>query len=323
MFKLRIRNLNETYGGGKENLAADFLQAIGFLGTEGPRTRETKRAKTGILLFTKCLIPNPRKSWTTSEMAKELGMPLQGIYRHLQWLREVGFLTEDFPGKAEDPKKVRLWHYDLEKAWAGVENRARICLETYREIVNNLNKNLKESKNEIPDDMINVGKEEPFEIIVREINLDMKPTKKHETVKLSADEAEKRIKVEKERYTTMDDLGSLCRGIGLLSNHHYPYHKSMPYKIIDGCFLQRPDRAWTAEEIAAWIETTRPTAYRHLNRLISLGFIERCRAEDGGPPTSAFHLRYGSLKKAWAKIETQVELVLDKYRKTIKQLSEN
>ena len=36
MFKLRIRNLNETYGGGKENLAADFLQAIGFLGTDGP-----------------------------------------------------------------------------------------------------------------------------------------------------------------------------------------------------------------------------------------------------------------------------------------------
>ena len=120
MFKLRIRNLNESYGGTNEHLVTDFLQAIGFLGTDGPKSKETKRAKTGIILFTKCLIPNPRKSWTTSEMAKELGVPLQGIYRHLQWLREVGFLTEDFPGKAEDPKKVRLWHYDLEKAWAGV-----------------------------------------------------------------------------------------------------------------------------------------------------------------------------------------------------------
>ena len=97
----------------------------------------------------------------------------------------------------------------------------------------------------------------------------------------------------------------------------------MPYKIIDECFFQRPDRAWTAEEIAAWIETTRPTAYRHLNKLISLGLIERCRAADGGPPTSAFHLRYGSLKKGWHKIETQIELVLEKYRRTIKQLSEN
>ena len=196
MFKLRIRNLNESYGSTKELLVADFLQAIGFLGTDGPKAKETKRAKTGILLFTKCLIPNPDKSWTTSEIAKELGVPLQGVYRHLQWLREVGFLTEDFPGKAEDPKKVRLWHYDLEKAWSGVENRARICLETYREIINNLNKALKESKEVVPDGMILLDKEEAFEIDLREIRRD-----------------------NDESYES--DLSAIGRGIGLLSNHHY------------------------------------------------------------------------------------------------------
>lgn len=297
MFKLRIRNLNESYGTTKEHLVADFLQAIGFLGTDGPKARETKRAKTGILLFTKCLIPNPRKSWTTSEIAKELGVPLQGVYKHLQWLREIGFLTEDFPGKAEDPKKVRLWHYDLEKAWAGVENRARICLDTYREIINNLNSTLKDAKKVVPEGMILLEKEEAFEIELREIKIN-----------------------EEQSYET--DLSAIGRGIGLLSNHHYPYSESMPYKILDECFFQRPDRAWTAEEIAAWIETTKPTAYRHLNRLISLGLIERCRASDGGPPTSAFHLRFGSLKKGWQKIETQTELILDKYKKTIKKLKE-
>ena len=297
MFKLRIRNLNESYGTTKEHLVADFLQAIGFLGTDGPKARETKRAKTGILLFTKCLIPNPKKSWTTSEIAKELGVPLQGIYKHLQWLREIGFLTEDFPGKAEDPKKVRLWHYDLEKAWAGVENRARICLDTYREIINNLNNTLKDAKDVVPEGMILLEKEESFEIELREINRN-----------------------EEQSYET--DLSAIGRGIGLLSNHHYPYSESMPYKILDECFFQRPDRAWTAEEIAAWIETTKPTAYRHLNRLISLGLIERCRASDGGPPTSAFHLRFGSLKKGWQKIETQTELILDKYKKTILKLKE-
>jgi len=297
MFKLRIRNLNESYGTTKEHLVADFLQAIGFLGTDGPKARETKRAKTGILLFTKCLIPYPSKSWTTSEIAKELEVPLQAIYRHLQWLREVGFLTEDFPGKAEDPKKVRLWHYDLEKAWNGVENRARICLDTYREIINNLNNTLKEAKDAMPEGMILLEKEEPFEIDLREINRD-----------------------EEQNYET--DLSAIARGIGLLSNHHYPYSESMPYKILDECFFQRPDRAWTAEEIAAWIETTRPTAYRHLNKLIALGLIERCRAADGGPPTSAFHLRAGSLKKGWQKIETQTEIILDKYKKTITKLKE-
>jgi len=297
MFKLKIRNLNEDYGTTKEQLVAEFLQAIGFLGNDGVRNKVTKRSQTGILLFTKCLIPHPDKSWTTSEIAKELGVPLQAIYRHLQWLREAGFLTEDFPGKAEDPKKVRLWHYDLNKAWSGVENRAKICLESYREMVHSLNKNLKESKKEIPEDMIDVGKEEHFEMKLREIR--------------------------REETNYENDLGILGRGIGLLSNHHYPYKESMPYKIINECFLQRPDRAWTAEEVAAWIETTRPTAYRHLNKLISLGLIERCRAADGGPPTSAFHLRKGSLKKGWQKIETEIELVLDKYKKIIKQISEN
>ena len=297
MFKLKVRNLNSDYGNTNEQLVADFLRSIGFLGNDGGRNKVTKRSQTGILLFTKCLIPNPKKSWTTSEIAKKLGVPLQAIYRHLQWLREAGFLTEDFPGKAEDPKKVRLWHYDLNKAWSGVENRARICLETYREIINNLNEKLKESKNKVPSDMINVGKEEIFEINLREVRVE-------------------------ENSTYEDNLGILGRGIGLLSNHHYPYNESMPYKIIDECFLQRPDRAWTAEEVAAWIETTRPTAYRHLNKLISLGLIERCRAADGGPPTSAFHLRKGSLKKGWQKIETEIELILEQYKKTIKQISE-
>ena len=297
MFKLKIRNLSSGYGNTNEQLVTDFLRSIGFLGNDGGRNKVTKRSQTGILLFTKCLIPNPKKSWTTSEIAKELGVPLQAIYRHLQWLREAGFLTEDFPGKAEDPKKVRLWHYDLNKSWSGVENRARICLETYREIINNLNEKLKEAKNEVPSDMINVGKEEIFEINLRE------------------------VKVE-ENSTYEDNLGILGRGIGLLSNHHYPYNESMPHKIIDECFLQRPDRAWTAEEVAAWIETTRPTAYRHLNKLISLGLIERCRAADGGPPTSAFHLRKGSLQKGWQKIETEIELILEQYKKTIKQISE-
>ena len=95
----------------------------------------------------------------------------------------------------------------------------------------------------------------------------------------------------------------------------------MPFRIVDGCFLQRPDRAWTAEEVAAWAETTRPTAYRHINKLLSLGMLARCRAADGGPPASAFYLRGGSLATAWQAIETRVELVLDSYRRVVGELA--
>ena len=82
----------------------------------------------------------------------------------------------------------------MNNAWAGVENRVRLSLETYREIVDNLNKKLKESKNEVPNDMINVGKEENFEIKLREVKRE-------------------------EEATYESDLGILGRGIGLLSNH--------------------------------------------------------------------------------------------------------
>ena len=87
MFKLRIRNLNETYGGGKGNLAADFLQAIGFLGTDGPRTRETKRAKTGIRLFTKCLIP--RFSYPINKSRKCCKHPLEEFTNTIKCSLEI------------------------------------------------------------------------------------------------------------------------------------------------------------------------------------------------------------------------------------------
>jgi hypothetical protein len=116
-------------------------------------------------------------------------------------------------------------------------------------------------------------------------------------------------------------LGRLGAGIGYLSAHHLPYPESLPFRILDGCFLQRPERAWSAEEVAAWARTTRPTAYRHVNRLLALGMLGRCRAADGGPPASAFYLRGGSLAAAWQAIETRVELVLDSYKRAVGELA--
>ena len=65
MFKLKIRNLNNDYGSTNEQLVTDFLRAIGFLGNDGGRNKVTKRSQTGILLFTKCLIPYPKKSFAS------------------------------------------------------------------------------------------------------------------------------------------------------------------------------------------------------------------------------------------------------------------
>ena len=143
----------------------------------------------------------------------------------------------------------------------------------------------------LPNGMLAVEKEDPFDLELREL-----PPAGEEPAQ---------------------QLGRLGAGIGYLSAHHLPYPESLPFRILDACFLQRPERAWSAEEVAACARTTRPTAYRHVNRLLSLGMLARCRAADGGSPASAFHLRGGSLTAAWQAIETRVELVLDSYRRAV------
>jgi predicted transcriptional regulator len=295
VFRLRLRSLAPAPGSERDALASQFLQATGFLGSDSPRLAERQRALVGRRLFTRCLLPHPEQGWTTGELATALEVPVQAVYRHLQWLRELGLLTEDFPGKADDPKRVRLWHHSLSRAWEGVELHARACLTDYRDAAQLLAGEYGASGATLPEGMLAVEKEDHFDIELREV-----PPSGDAPAKL---------------------LARLGEGVGYFSAHHYPIADSMPFRILDGCFLQRPDRAWTAEEVAAWAETTRPTAYRHINKLLSLGMLARCRAADGGPPASAFHLRGGSLATAWQAIETRVELVLDSYRRVVGELA--
>ena len=294
MLRLRLRGLAPALGREQGALAHQFLQATGFLGSDSPRLAERQRAVVGRRLFTRCLLPQPERGWTTAELAEALGVPVQAVYRHLQWLRELGLLTEDFSGKADDPKRVRLWHHSLPLAWEAVEARVRTCLADYRLAIQQLAIESDSGGSPLPDGMVSVEKEDPFDMILRELP----PTSEEPA----------------------QQLGRLGAGIGYLSAHHLPYPESLPFRILDNCFLQRPERAWSAEEVAAWARTTRPTAYRHINRLLALGMLARCRAADGGPPASAFYLRGGSLTAAWQAIETRVELVLDSYRRAVGEL---
>ena len=294
MLRLRLRGLAPALGREQGALAHQFLQATGFLGSDSPRLAERQRAVVGRRLFTRCLLPQPERGWTTAELAEALGVPVQAVYRHLQWLRELGLLTEDFSGKADDPKRVRLWHHSLPLAWKAVEARVRTCLADYRLAIQQLAAESDSGGSPLPDGMVSVEKEDPFDMILRELP----PTSEEPA----------------------QQLGRLGAGIGYLSAHHLPYPESLPFRILDNCFLQRPERAWSAEEVAAWARTTRPTAYRHVNRLLVLGMLARCRAADGGPPASAFYLRGGSLAAAWQAIETRVELVLDSYGRAVGEL---
>jgi DNA-binding transcriptional ArsR family regulator len=54
---------------------------------------------------------------------------------------------------------------------------------------------------------------------------------------------------------------------------------SVPYRLFMDCFARNMKRAWLVEELAAVLKTTKPTIYRHLNKLKAVDILrDRDRA---------------------------------------------
>ena len=93
------------------------------------------------------------------------------------------------------------------------------------------------------------------------------------------------------------------------------------FKLFYDCFLLHPAKEWTVEEIAQVAETTLPSVYRHLNKLLQLDIVEDLYTETAsGDRKRAFRLRYGDLSKAWNFAEAHFQLAVENYRKTVDHL---
>jgi len=92
--------------------------------------------------------------------------------------------------------------------------------------------------------------------------------------------------------------------------------KSVPYRLFKECFLLRSDRFWTPEELMSVLETTRPTLYRHLNRLKSLDILE----EELNGKVKKYRLRHGSLSSSWNFVEANVKIAMNYYRKRVENI---
>ncbi len=95
---------------------------------------------------------------------------------------------------------------------------------------------------------------------------------------------------------------------------------SVPYRLFVECFLQRPDRRWTAEQLAVKLKTTKATVYRHLNKLKEVDLLDEVDVDDRGTRRKGYRIRYGNLTKAWNFVEANVEVAMENYRKTIEHL---
>lgn len=98
--------------------------------------------------------------------------------------------------------------------------------------------------------------------------------------------------------------------------------ESVAYKLFRDCFLLRPDKAWTVEELITSLDTSRPTVYRHLNKLKALDVLEESSLKDEGEtnPRKAYRLRYGNFAKAWNFVEANVKIAMENYRKSAEHL---
>jgi DNA-binding transcriptional ArsR family regulator len=94
--------------------------------------------------------------------------------------------------------------------------------------------------------------------------------------------------------------------------------ESVPYRLFKECFLLRSDREWSVEELIAYLNTTRTTLYRHLNKLKSMDLLDE--RQDG--MNKRYKLRYGNLKHAWNFVEANVKLAMENYRLMVEHISE-
>lgn len=124
----------------------------------------------------------------------------------------------------------------------------------------------------------------------------------------------------------MDDVAiAFLRQVGYLgwgADDEGNVREGVAYRLFRDCFLSRPEKAWTVEEMIAGLGTSRPTVYRHLNKLKALDLLEESavRGESDINGRKAYRIRYGNLAKAWNFVEANVKVAMENYRKTVDHL---
>lgn len=97
---------------------------------------------------------------------------------------------------------------------------------------------------------------------------------------------------------------------------------SVPYKLFMDHFMKNPSKAWAVEELAALLETTKPTIYRHINKLKSMDLLESLDVEFNGVMRKGYRIRFGDLNKAWSFTEANVTMAMENYKKTVAHFQE-
>lgn len=107
--------------------------------------------------------------------------------------------------------------------------------------------------------------------------------------------------------------------IGYLSKGADP---DIPYKLFADFFLKHPTKAWYVDEISTTLSTSKPTVYRHLNKLKGFDILEEIQVFDENTKQNkkAYRLRYGNIQKAWNFVEAHLKVAIENYSRTVEHL---
>ena len=93
--------------------------------------------------------------------------------------------------------------------------------------------------------------------------------------------------------------------------------ESVPYRLFVECLLGRAEKGWTVEQLATKLKTTKATIYRHINKLKAMDLLDEVDVIEKGGAKKGYQIRYGNLSKAWNFVESNVEIAMENYRKTV------
>ena len=99
-----------------------------------------------------------------------------------------------------------------------------------------------------------------------------------------------------------------------------PIAQSLAYRLVRDCLLRDPGRAWYVDELTAVLRTSKPTVYRHVNKLKALDLLEEVGGASDGKGRKGYRLRYGNLARAWDFTEANAQNALRRYRETVNHL---
>ncbi len=97
--------------------------------------------------------------------------------------------------------------------------------------------------------------------------------------------------------------------------------RSIAYRLVRDCLLRNPERPWYPEELSGVLKTSKPTVYRHINKLKAMDLLEEVpEVKESGKGRKGYRIRYGNLARAWDFVEANAQNALKRYRETVDHL---